>query len=126
VALSYYAARSARDPGWREREAARVREAERRRREADPEGFRAARREANRRCRARQAARGLTFQQLLDRSRAAAGATPQGIGDEAVLAYVLRDELRRGTIDYHSSSRRYVLNGKLDAETLAAFRDLPL
>lgn len=72
------------------------------------------------------AAQGLTFDELLARSRQAAGATQGSIGDPAVLAFVLRDELRRGHIDYDAESRRYVLNGGLDEETLAAFRKLRL
>jgi hypothetical protein len=39
---------------------------------------------------------------------------------------VLNDELRRGRIDYCGSSRRYVLNGALDRDTMIAVRDLML
>jgi hypothetical protein len=61
VAESYYAARSRRDPEWRREQLAGAREREQARRERDPEAFKAARREATRRCRERQAAGGLTF-----------------------------------------------------------------
>jgi hypothetical protein len=36
------------------------------------------------------------------------------------LAAVLRDEVRRGRIDCHSTSRRYELNGGLDGARLAS------
>jgi hypothetical protein len=39
---------------------------------------------------------------------------------------VLRDELRLGRVEYHSTSRRYVLNGGLPEETKAALRELRL
>ena len=45
------------------------------------------------------------------------GTTPLGICDPAALAWVLRDELRSGRIQYRSTSRTYVLNGGLDEET---------
>ena len=115
MADSYYARRSARDPGWREREIARVREAERRRREADPDGFRACRCEANRRYRERVAATGLTFQQLLEHSL---------VRDVATLQAVLRDELRRGRVTYNTTTRRYSLNGGLPEDVKLALRDL--
>lgn len=69
-------------------------------------------------------ARGLTFDELLARSRQAAGAKQGSIGDPAVLAYVLRDEVRRGRVEYHSTSRRYVLNGGLPEDVKQALRKL--
>ena len=51
--------------------------------------------------RARQWARGRSFHELLEATD----------GDPELLAYVLRDELRRGRIEYHSTSPLYVLNG---------------
>jgi hypothetical protein len=112
VAESNYAARSRRDPAWREEQLAGAAERERRRRELDPEGVRAARREATRRTRARQGQSGLTFYELLQRIG----------GDRQTLALVLRDEVAAGRIDYHASSRRYSVNGGLDPELRAAFR----
>lgn len=41
-----------------------------------------------------------------------------------LLDFVLREELRRGTIEYHSTTRRYVLNGGLPADVRLAVRDL--
>jgi hypothetical protein len=38
----------------------------------------------------------------------------------------LRDELRRGRIEYRSTSRRYVLNGGLPDDVKLALRDLAL
>ena len=37
---------------------------------------------------------------------------------------VLRDELRRGRIEYHTSSRRYVLNGGIPEDVKEALRKL--
>jgi hypothetical protein len=122
-AVTYYADRSARDPAWRREQIEEAREREQARRAADPDGFRARRREATRRTRTRQAEAGLTFHELLERSREH-GVVAAGPGDRAVLAWVLRDELRRGRIDYHGSSRRYVLNGGLPEDVKAAMRDL--
>jgi hypothetical protein len=74
VAESYYAARSGRHPAWRElREAT---ERDRRRRELDPDRVRALDREASRLCRERQAARSLTFAELLARSPGDAATLP--------------------------------------------------
>jgi hypothetical protein len=84
VAETYYARRSARDPEWREQQIREAKERESRRREADPEGLRAARREATRRTRERQAARGLTFHELRERCL---------VRDEETLRFVLRDEI---------------------------------
>ena len=109
--MSYYAERSARDPAWREEQLAGAAERERRRRESDPEGILAARRAISARRRERQRAHGLTFAELLARSP---------VSDPAVLRLVLNDEVRRGTVEYHSTTRRYTLNGALDAETRAA------
>jgi hypothetical protein len=39
---------------------------------------------------------------------------------------VLRDELRRGRLVYHSTSRRFELNGHLPAEVREALLDLRL
>jgi hypothetical protein len=102
--VSYYAERSARDPAWREAQLREAVERERRRREADPDGFRERRRQVSRRHRAWQAQHGLLFSELLRST----GAEPD------VLAFVLRDEVRRGHLDYRSTSRRYVLNGGLE------------
>jgi hypothetical protein len=126
ASVSYYAERSARDPEWRREQIAGAKGREQAEREADPEGFKARRRAATRRTRQRQAQHGLTFDELLQRSRARRSAMTRSLGDPDVLRFVLRDLMRSGVVDYHSTSRRYVLNGKLDAETLAAFRDLEL
>ena len=114
--MTYYGERSARDPAWREQQLREAKEREARHRELDLEGVRAARREATARMRARQRARGRTFHQLLE----ATGGSPE------LLAWVLRDELRRGRIEYHSTSRRYVLNGGIPEEVKAALRELRL
>ncbi len=90
-------------------------ERERIRREQDPEGLRGAQRERTRRTRAKQAAHGLTFQQLLATS-------PRG--DATSLRLVLREEIALGRIEYHSTSRRYLLNRGLPADLRRAFRDL--
>jgi hypothetical protein len=113
--VSYYAERSARDPDWRAEQLREAAERDRRRRELDPDGYLQARRETARRARARQRAQGLTFQELLDRSP---------VNDPAVLAFVLRDEVRLGRIEYRSTSRRYLLNGGLPADVKAALRNL--
>jgi DNA-binding IclR family transcriptional regulator len=62
---------------------------------------------------------GLTFEELAAR----AGAPPATIERE-LLAFVMRDELRRGHVDLDPASGRYTLNGGLDPETRQAFRDL--
>ena len=61
--MSYYAERARRDPAGREAQVAAAVERERRRRERDPEAFRAARREAMRRYRAKLREHGLTFKE---------------------------------------------------------------
>jgi hypothetical protein len=114
VAETYYARRAARDPAWRVRQLVEAAERERRRRKHDPDGFRAARRAATQRCREQQVAHGRTFTELL-RSTGA---------DPAVLATVLRQEVERGIVEYHSTSRRYVLNGALPPSVKRALRDL--
>jgi hypothetical protein len=117
VVESYYAARSARDPHWREQQIAEAREREQRRRELDLGRFRAQRRDVDARYRARAAAHGLTFAELLLRS-------PRG--DRESLQIVLNDELRRGRIDYCSTLRRYSMNGALPDDVRRALRDLEL
>ena len=114
-AVSYYGERSARDPAWHAQQLweAAVREA--RRREQDPVVFR----EATARCRERQRATGLTFAQLAQRA-----AVEHDRASEAILRRVLTQEVRGGRVDYHSTSRRYRLNGGLDRETVAALRQL--
>ena len=92
---TYYAGRSARDPDWRAAQIARARERERRRRAEDP---------ATGGPREPEAASGLTFDELWLRVG----------GDRGSLWAVLRNEVRRGRIDYHPTTRRYVLNGGLD------------
>jgi hypothetical protein len=118
---SYYARRAARDPAWREAQLAAAAEREARRRERDPEGLRAARREATARCRERQAAHGLTLAQLERACLLDTYPRPR-----ETLARVLRELVASGVVDYHSTSRRYQLNGGLDAETVAALRQLEL
>ena len=95
VTETYYAGRSARDPDWRAAQIGRAGERERRRRAEDP---------ARGRPREPGAASGLTLDQLWLRVG----------GDRGSLWVVLRNEVRRGRIDYHSTTRRYVLNGGLD------------
>jgi hypothetical protein len=124
--VSYYAERAARDPDWHAAQLAGAKERESERRAKDPEAFRAAAREKTRRTRERQRARGLTFQELLDRSRECAGAGPLSLGDPIVLRRILRQEIAAGRIDYHSTSRRYVLNGGLPEDVKQAFRELKL
>jgi hypothetical protein len=64
---------------------------------------------------------GSTFDQLARRS----GALP-GTIEREWLAWALRDEVRRGRIEYRSTSRRYVLNGGLPEDVKQALRDLGL
>jgi hypothetical protein len=109
VAETYYSVRSARDPAWHRQQLLEAAERERRRRELDPEGVRESRRLATRRCRAKQQSEGLTFFELWQRVG----------GDREILARILSQEVRRGRIDYLSSSRRYHLNG-VDHELRAA------
>jgi hypothetical protein len=97
----------------------RGREREAARRQADPEGFRERHADAARRSRARRVAAGLTFEELARRS----GAPPDSLQREW-LAHVLRDEVRRERIEYHSASRRYVPNDGLPADVKAALRGL--
>jgi hypothetical protein len=124
--VSYYARRAARDPNWRRKQIEGAKERERAARDRDPEGFRARRRAPTRRTRARQVKHGLTFEQLLQRSRARRSAMTRSLGDPETLAHVLRDLVRSGVVDYHSTSRRYVLNGRLPEDVKQAFRDLGL
>jgi hypothetical protein len=126
VAESYYSARSRRDPEWRLRAIAGARERERRQREVDPEGHRARRREATARCREKQVAHGLTFDELLRRSRERAGFTQGAIGDPVVLRTVMNDLVRRRVVDYHSTSRRYCLNGGLPDDVKLALAEIEL
>ena len=92
---TYYAGPSARDPDRREAQIARAREREHRRSAEDP---------ATGRTPEGEAASGLTFNELWLRVG----------GDRGSLWAVLRSEVRRGWIDYHPTTRRYVLNGGLD------------
>ncbi|HZN10230.1 MAG TPA: hypothetical protein VFC61_01055 [Blastocatellia bacterium] len=62
---------------------------------------------------------GLTFDELRDRCLVTGFTAP-----EETLARVLRDEVRRGRIEYNG--RRYVLNGGFDPETREALRQLEL
>jgi hypothetical protein len=101
VAETYYSVRSARDRAWHRQQLLEAAERERRRRELDPERVRAQRREATRRMRAKQQSEGLTFFELWQRVG----------GDREILARILDQEVRRGRIDYLSSSRRYRMNG---------------
>lgn len=117
MAESYYARRSAGDPAWREQQLAGAREREAARRAADAEAFRPRHRANARRCRERQMASGLTFAQLLVRSPSA---------NAERLRRVLREEVARGTIDYHPTTCRYQLNGRLPADVIEALRDLAL
>jgi hypothetical protein len=116
---TYYARRSARDPAWRERQLLEAREREARRREADPKDLRRRRREATARCRARQAAAGLTFARLLERA-----AIWHDQAGPKVLAAVLRDEVRRGRIVYHPTTRCFQLNGHIPLDVVEALRGL--
>lgn len=90
-----YAGRSAADPDWQEAQIARAMERERQRRAQD---------RATGRPREPEAASGLTFDELWLRVG----------GDRGSLWAVLRNEVRRGRIDYHSTTRRYVLSGGVD------------
>jgi hypothetical protein len=63
--------------------------------------------------RARQAAEGLTFHALWLRVG----------GDRATLATGLRDELARGRIEFHSTSRRHRMN-RIDPELRGALLEL--
>ena len=92
---TYYAGRSARDLDRREAQIARAREREHQRSAEDP---------ATGRTPEAEAACGLTFNELWLRVG----------GDRGSLWAVLRNEIRLGRIDYHSTTKRYVLNGGLD------------
>lgn len=116
MAESYDARRSARDPAWREAAIAAAAERKRRRRERDPEAFRLAHVEEQRRCWQAQAASGLTLAQLHRRIG----------GDRETLAHILRDEQRRGRIEYLGLSRRCRVNGKLPEDVKEALRHLRL
>ncbi len=70
------------------------------------EGQRRAEDPAARPTRERQTASGLTFQELWLRVG----------GDRGSLWRVLRNEVRRGRIDYHYTMKRYVLNGGFPAD----------
>jgi hypothetical protein len=63
-----------------------------------------------------EATSGLTFHELWLRVG----------GDRGSLWRVLRNEVRRGRIYYHSPSKRYVLNGGLAADVKRALLDLGL
>ena len=63
-----------------------------------------------------KAASGLTFNELWLRVG----------GDRGSLWAVLRNEVRRGRIDYHPTTRRYALNGGLDPAVRKALLDLGL
>jgi hypothetical protein len=70
---------------------------------------------------------GLTFDELLARSRETAGArSTKGLGDREVLALVLNDLLHAGVVVYDPASELYSLNGGLDVATKQALRDLEL
>jgi hypothetical protein len=104
MAETHYAGRSARDPDWRKAQIARSTERERQRRPEYP---------ATGGTREPEAASGLTFNELWLRVG----------GDRRSLWAVLRSEVRRGRINYHSTTKRYVLNGGLDpAVRKALFR----
>jgi hypothetical protein len=47
-------------------------------------------------------------------------------GGWSQLAFVLRDEVRRGNVDYFPATRRYALNGGLPEDVKQALRDLSL
>ena len=97
--------RSARDSDRREGQIARAMEREHQRRAEDPA---TGPRELE--------ASGLTFNELWHRVG----------GDRGSLWAVLRNEVRRGRIDYHSTTRRYALNGGLDPAVRKALLDLGL
>jgi hypothetical protein len=92
---TYYAGRSARSPDWRE---AQIGNAMKRGHQWRAEDA------ATGGTREPEAASGLTFEELWLRVG----------GDRGSLWAVLRKEVRLGRIDYHSPTRRYVLNGGLD------------
>lgn len=118
--MSWYTKRYHADPAWRREQIAAARAREQARKEADPEGFRAYRREVTRRWRARQKQRGgLTFTELRD--RCLIDGYPDG---EGTLRRVLAQEVRLGRIEYHSTSRRYLLNGGLDSDLCEALLGL--
>jgi hypothetical protein len=114
--VSYYSERSRRDPEWHARQLLEAREREQRARELDPEAFRARRREVDRRYRERSTQHGRTFHELWQRV----------VGTRDTLVTALNGELRKGTIDYCSTTRRFTLNGGLDDATKAALRELEL
>ncbi len=116
MAESYYSARSRRDPDWHAAQLAGAAKREARRRELDPDGLRAARRLATRRYREKQAASGFTFHELWQRVG----------GERATPVTILNEEVRRGRIDYRSTSRRYSMNGALPDDVRRALRDLEL
>jgi hypothetical protein len=123
-ATSYYASRSARDPEWRDAQIAAALDRDRKRREADPDGVREERRLATRRTRQRQRAHGLTFHEL-----ATSAAIAHSEAGPATLARILREEIARGRVEYHSTSRRFVLNvlnGGLSEDVKRALLDLGL
>ena len=103
---SYYARRAARDPDWHVAQLAGAAERARRRREADADALRRANALAARRCRQRQSESGYTFYELWQRVG----------GDRKTLAYVLRDEVRLGRVTFHSTMRRFELNGGMPAD----------
>ena len=91
-------------PDWRQAQIAKATEPEGQRRAEDP---------TMGRTREPEAASGLTFDELWLRVG----------GDRGSLWAVLRNEIRLGRIDYHSTTKRYVLNGGLDpAVRKALFR----
>jgi len=140
---SYYA-RASLDPDWLDRRNATARRWYGKLRETDPERFRKLREEKTQRDRERRAklteeeraavraadaerkrrerarakdllAHSLSFEELRDRCLI------DGYPDaEETLRRVLRDEIRRGSVDYHSTSRRYSLNGGLPEEVKRA------
>jgi hypothetical protein len=112
---SYYSRRAARDPGWRARQIAAAAERKRCARERDPESFRLAERAAQRRCWERQTASGLTFAELHRRVG----------GNRQTLELIVREEVRRGHVDWLGLSRRYRPNG-LDPELAEALASLCL
>jgi hypothetical protein len=119
VAETYYARRSARDPEWREQQLREAKEREAGRREEDPERLKAANREATRRCRERQAASGRTLHELKARIGRRTGSPAEAI------ATILADEVRRGRVTYHSTTRRFELRrDAFPPDVIAALRDL--
>ena len=116
MAESYYAARSRRDPAWRETAIRASAERYRRAKEADPEHVR----EWSRDHRERLRRRSLTITQLEERATVDHG----GAGPD-VLRAVLRDEIKRGRVDL-VQGRYYRLNGGLPDDVKAALRELDL